>query len=160
VNFLLWWSRTNKWRTIVLLRVLEYYEGILFLTTNRVETIDHAFKSRIHLSIAYPPLSADARGELWTSFILRANRGQTPEWLTTVFLGYLTEKKVNGREIRNIVRVGQSLPHNEQRDMKAADLLQGLDSLEQFETDFSRMSEQRRNKDVKALEDAGQWALH
>jgi len=40
--------------------------------------------------------------------------------------------------------------------MKAADLLQGLDSLEQFETDFNRLSEQRRNKDVKALEDAGQ----
>lgn len=63
---------------------------------------------------------------------------------------------MNGREIRNIVRVGQSLAHNEQRDMKAADLLRGLDSLEQFETDFNRLSEQRRNKDVKALEDAGQ----
>lgn len=144
-----------KRNKLVSSRVLEYYEGILFLATNRVETIDHAFKSRIHLFIAYSLLSADARGELWTSFILRANRDQTPEWLTTVFLDYLTEKKVNGREIKNIVRVGQSLARNEQRDMKTADLLQGLELLEQFETDFSRLSEQRRNKDVKALEDAG-----
>jgi hypothetical protein len=35
----------------VFLRVLEYYSGILFLTTNRVGTIDEAFKSRIHISL-------------------------------------------------------------------------------------------------------------
>lgn len=58
-------------------------------------------------------------------------------------------KKVNGREIKNIVRVGHSLARNENRDMKAADLLQGLKSLEQFESDFSMWSEQRKNKDAK-----------
>ncbi|KAF2973270.1 hypothetical protein GQX73_g427 [Xylaria multiplex] len=41
----------------VFLRVLEYYSGILFLTTNRVGTIDEAFKSRIHLSLYYERLS-------------------------------------------------------------------------------------------------------
>ncbi|CAH0003988.1 unnamed protein product [Clonostachys byssicola] len=40
----------------VFLRVLEYYNGLLFLTTNRVGQIDSAFKSRIHLSLYYPPL--------------------------------------------------------------------------------------------------------
>jgi len=40
----------------VFLRVLEYYNGLLFLTTNRVGTIDEAFKSRIHISLYYPPL--------------------------------------------------------------------------------------------------------
>lgn len=40
----------------VFLRVLEYYNGLLFLTTNRVGTMDAAFKSRIHLSLYYPPL--------------------------------------------------------------------------------------------------------
>lgn len=35
----------------VFLRVLEFYAGILFLTTNRVGTIDEAFKSRIHISL-------------------------------------------------------------------------------------------------------------
>ncbi|CAK7212183.1 hypothetical protein SCUCBS95973_001355 [Sporothrix curviconia] len=41
----------------VFLRVLEYYSGILFLTTNRVGTLDEAFKSRIHMSLYYPPLN-------------------------------------------------------------------------------------------------------
>lgn len=33
------------------LRALEYYEGILILTTNRVGTFDEAFKSRIQLAL-------------------------------------------------------------------------------------------------------------
>ena len=142
-----------------MLRVLEYHEGILFLTTNRVETIDHAFKSRIHLPIAYLPLSTDARRELWNSSILRANRGQTPGWLTTAFLDELSKKKANGREIKNLVRVGQSLARNETREMEAADLLQGLDSLEQFDVDFGQWEEQKKAADTKALDDAGQGSL-
>ncbi|CAK7218198.1 hypothetical protein SBRCBS47491_003428 [Sporothrix bragantina] len=42
---------------VLFLRVLEYYSGILFLTTNRVGTLDEAFKSRIHMSLYYPPLN-------------------------------------------------------------------------------------------------------
>ena len=41
----------------VFLRILEYYSGVLFLTTNRVGTLDEAFKSRIHMSLYYPPLN-------------------------------------------------------------------------------------------------------
>ncbi|PYH85329.1 hypothetical protein BO82DRAFT_429343 [Aspergillus uvarum CBS 121591] len=40
----------------VFLRVLEYYQRILFLTTNRVGKIDEAFRSRVHISLYYPPL--------------------------------------------------------------------------------------------------------
>ncbi|KAG4222659.1 hypothetical protein PC116_g28867, partial [Phytophthora cactorum] len=36
--------------------VLEYYAGILFLTTNRVGDFDEAFASRIHISLYYPEL--------------------------------------------------------------------------------------------------------
>jgi hypothetical protein len=35
----------------VFLRMLEYYKGLLFLTTNRVGTFDEAFKSRVHISL-------------------------------------------------------------------------------------------------------------
>ncbi|KAI3325241.1 hypothetical protein HD806DRAFT_533834 [Xylariaceae sp. AK1471] len=40
----------------VFLKVLEYYAGILFLTTNRVGDFDEAFASRIHISLYYPEL--------------------------------------------------------------------------------------------------------
>ncbi|KAI1139707.1 hypothetical protein F5Y05DRAFT_330604 [Hypoxylon sp. FL0543] len=43
--------------TLVFLRILEYYSGILFLTTNRVGAIDDAFRSRLHLTLYYPKLT-------------------------------------------------------------------------------------------------------
>ncbi|KAJ8131176.1 hypothetical protein O1611_g2450 [Lasiodiplodia mahajangana] len=52
----------------VFLRVLEYYNGILFLTTNRVGTLDEAFKSRVHFSLYYPTL-----GRSQTEQIMRLN---------------------------------------------------------------------------------------
>ena len=63
---------------------------------------------------------------------------------------------MNGREIKNIVRIGHSLPRNEKRDMQSADLLRGLDSLGQFNLDFGKWSEKNKAEDVKALDDAGQ----
>ncbi len=45
----------------IFLRTLEYYEGIMFMTTNRADNMDAAFQSRIHVSLAYPDLTADSR---------------------------------------------------------------------------------------------------
>lgn len=53
----------------VFLRLTEYYQGILFLTTNRVETFDEAFQSRIHMGIRYENLPAKARKEIWKHHI-------------------------------------------------------------------------------------------
>ncbi|KAI9680202.1 MAG: hypothetical protein M1829_001439 [Trizodia sp. TS-e1964] len=49
----------------VFLRTLEYYTGILFLTTNRVGAFDEAFKSRIHISLYYPPLEERQTLSIW-----------------------------------------------------------------------------------------------
>ena len=53
----------------IFLRVLEYYEGIMFLTTNRVQTFDAAFQSRIHISLKYPELDTASRKSVWQNFI-------------------------------------------------------------------------------------------
>ena len=47
------------------LRVLEHFTGVLFLTTNRVGAFDEAFKSRIHISLYYPPLDAEKTWSIW-----------------------------------------------------------------------------------------------
>ncbi|KAL7950497.1 hypothetical protein V8C42DRAFT_306686 [Trichoderma barbatum] len=49
----------------VFLRVLEYYAGILFLTTNRIGDFDEAFTSRIHISLYYPPLDKTSTREIF-----------------------------------------------------------------------------------------------
>lgn len=62
--------------TSVFLRSLEYYGGILFLTTNRVGGIDPAFKSRIHVALLYKPLDLEATKKLYSVFIDRTKEEQ------------------------------------------------------------------------------------
>ncbi|KAJ5153117.1 uncharacterized protein N7482_009595 [Penicillium canariense] len=59
------WDLKRNALVSVFLRILEYYNGILFLTTNRVGTLDAAFKSRIHVQLYYPPLSEKQTKGIW-----------------------------------------------------------------------------------------------
>jgi hypothetical protein len=49
----------------VFLRVLEYFNGLLFLTTNRVDDIDEAIVSRCIALIRYYPPDGEARRRIW-----------------------------------------------------------------------------------------------
>ncbi|KAI1169754.1 hypothetical protein F4777DRAFT_584592 [Nemania sp. FL0916] len=61
----------------VFLRVLEYYEGILILTSNRVGTFDEAFKSRIQLALHYHNLTEGQRWKIWKNFLTRLKTLET-----------------------------------------------------------------------------------
>lgn len=61
----------------IFLRVLEYYEGNMILTTNRVQTFDEAFQSRIMISIQYKELTADSRRTIWSNFLKQHDATQT-----------------------------------------------------------------------------------
>lgn len=90
----------------VFLRVLEYYDGILILTSNRVGTFDEAFKSRIQLAIHYPRLDTAGRSKIWYGFIDDLEkRGLTedPASLRSS-VPALADKPLNGRQIRNTVK--------------------------------------------------------
>ncbi len=66
--------------------MLEYYEGILFLTTNRLDQFDEAFQSRIHLTVRLPELGQNERRAIWEA-LLRFNRAITVEanWTPDMF---------------------------------------------------------------------------
>lgn len=49
----------------VFLRVLEYFNGLLFLTTNRVDDIDEAIVSRCIALLRYPPPDQGGRQRIW-----------------------------------------------------------------------------------------------
>ncbi|KAJ4365558.1 hypothetical protein N0V83_008177 [Neocucurbitaria cava] len=117
----------------VLLRVLEYFEGILFLTTNRAKTIDPAFKSRIHFTIAYPDLSTEAKCDLWNLFITLGPAGQAPDWVDKDFLQQAAAYDMNGRQIKNAVRVAYALAHDKKRELLPGDIFAVLRSSESFE---------------------------
>ena len=90
------------------LRAMEYYKGILFLTTNRVGTFDEAFVSRINLTIYYPPFTPKARRDVWESFFGKLEREKEDKMrIHNNTRDYVEESdeleqlQWNGREIRN-----------------------------------------------------------
>jgi hypothetical protein len=90
----------------VFLRALEYFRGILFITTNRVGTFDDAFISRIHVALYYPPLVDRDRVSIWENNFRRLERDSAIKVAeaTRIYTGYddgLRQIKWNGREIRN-----------------------------------------------------------
>lgn len=87
-------------------RLLEYYRGILFLTTNRGDTLDRAFHSRIHLTLRYPDLDGDAKEHIWRHFTTLS--GVCDDFSPEVYerLGRLP---MNGRQIKNTVKIATLL---------------------------------------------------
>ena len=104
----------------VFLRALEYYKGLLFLTTNRVGTFDEAFTSRIHVSLHYKKLTDEDRQQIWINSITRLAVDNVK--VTKQARKYVCEDKDvsilqwNGREIRNALQTAVALA-----DFKAPD---------------------------------------
>lgn len=85
----------------IFLRTLEYYEGILFLTTNRVANMDAAFQSRIHVSMEYPNLTASSRRQIWANFLENSKQKSS---VSDEDLDYLSTIDLNGRQIKNVLK--------------------------------------------------------
>jgi hypothetical protein len=86
------------------LRLLDYYQGILFLTTNRAEVLDHAVRSRVMLKLDYPDLDHAARTVIWQTMLTAACLT-----LAEGSVGQLAETVLNGRQIRNLTRLAKIL---------------------------------------------------
>lgn len=93
----------------IFLRLLEYFQGVLFLTTNRVATFDEAFQSRIHIALKYGALEPKARRDIFKMFIerVRVAEGRTKMTITENDLDTLSRIDLNGRQVRqNLVTPG------------------------------------------------------
>ena len=122
----------------VFLRVLEYYGGILFLTTNRVNTFDDAFKSRIHIPIRYTDLSFDSRLKIWRNFCKMVPGGVD---IDEAGLAKLAEHDLNGRQIKNAIKAAESLAQFDEVKLDLEQLLQVTKIQAVFEKDLSSLTE-------------------
>ena len=91
----------------VFLRALEYYQGLMFLTTNRIGTFDEAILSRVHVILHFPDLTDLERKKIWdTSFRKVIKERPNIEIDFSLYdLAYrdadIKKLNWNGREIRN-----------------------------------------------------------
>ncbi|KAL4910568.1 P-loop containing nucleoside triphosphate hydrolase protein [Aspergillus multicolor] len=119
----------------VFLRVLEYYHGILILTSNRIGTFDSAFKSRFQLTIHYPDLDVEGRYEIWRNFIsgLSKNRPDVDIDGLKARLKDLAQVNLNGRQIRNTVQTALQLADFRKEILDYGHLERVIKVVEEFE---------------------------
>ncbi|EFQ25337.1 ATPase [Colletotrichum graminicola M1.001] len=107
----------------VFLRALEYYRGVLFLTTNRVQAFDAAFTSRIHVALHYKNLTDVDRERIWANNFERLDRdsnGRVRVAVSTREYAYdsrdVRALRWNGREIRNALQTALALAESDTAD--------------------------------------------
>lgn len=162
----------------VFLRMLEYYNGILFLTTNRVGALDEAFRSRIHLSLYYPHLSSKdtlailkdglnrlprvenvGDGETIGSDHIQVQDDDIEKFVEGEFRRFYKKHKRgpwNGRQIRNAVQIASCLALYEAQKTSRSNVRAVLTSTHfktVFETtaEFDRYLKQARRADESKL---------
>jgi SpoVK/Ycf46/Vps4 family AAA+-type ATPase len=89
----------------IFLRLLERHTGVMFLTTNRITSLDPAFESRISVNIGYKELDEDSRFKIWNNLLTAANVNA----LNDDDVKCLAKLRINGRQIKNSIRMSQAL---------------------------------------------------
>lgn len=120
----------------IFLRLLEYFQGILFLTTNRVNTFDEAFQSRIHIALRYGDLTPKARKSVYKTFLERCRKSSGVAEISEAELDALCRHQLNGREIKNVIRTAQALALHEDSILKLSHIKRVLDVAETFDRDL------------------------
>ncbi|MDO8828081.1 AAA family ATPase [Methylophaga sp.] len=114
----------------VFLRVLEYFNGLLFLTTNRIDDIDEAIISRCIAMINYHPPQREDRVKIWQvmadQFGLNVEPKLIPE-LADIF------PKATGREIKGLTKLAAKFCQQKRLDptldvFKRCAVFRGMDS--------------------------------
>ena len=114
----------------IFLRLLEYHQGVLFLTTNRVKEFDSAFHSRISIALKYGKLTREAREKIWTNLLAAAGiEGLDPM--------VLSGTDINGRQIKTTIRLAQGLAGQQGVAVSADHIRATLAVSQQFQQDLS-----------------------
>ncbi|KAI1382402.1 P-loop containing nucleoside triphosphate hydrolase protein [Hypoxylon crocopeplum] len=116
----------------VFLRELEYFGGIVFLTTNRVNSFDIAMKSRIHLSLSYTPPETEVRRRIWLS-CLGTVPADAKEIDVDKTIDFLVKAKLNGREIANAVNTARTLARFDEAPLRLGHIETVLEVRQSFD---------------------------
>jgi len=119
----------------IFLRLLEYHQGVLFLTTNRVKTFDKAFHSRISIALKYDDLGIEARAKVWQNFLDVAH-------LKGIDINQLKKYDLNGRQIKNTIRLSQSIAYSKNEPTSTEHILSTINTIIKFQEDLHKISKE------------------
>lgn len=88
----------------IFLRLLERHQGVMFLTTNRIDSMDNAFRSRISMILQYDNLTDDTKSKVWTNLLFASGLSDC-----NIDINKLIEFELNGRQIKSAIRMAQSI---------------------------------------------------
>lgn len=107
----------------VFLRLLEYFGGILFVTTNRGDNLDEAFLSRVTLGLHFAKPTEEGQTAIWKGLL--KNAGIT---LIEEDVAGLVAYGVNGREIKNAINTARALAVADGKPMQTRHIREVLDT--------------------------------
>jgi len=116
------------------LRLLEYYNGILVLTSNRVREIDPAFYSRISFARRYEGQDMATRKKIFRGLLDLMGQSMSEEDIDDI-----TRVNSNGRQLKNSLRLALMLATGEKRKLKAEDVLGFLRRINDFQKSLSTL---------------------
>ena len=126
------------------LRSLEYFAGIVFLTSNRVEDFDTAMKSRIHLAIQYSPPPTEVRRQIWVKRL--ASVSVELGFNVEDGLATLTGENMNGREIANTINTALTLARHQDTKLGMTHLETVIEAWREFNASLSKLKNKPRRK--------------
>lgn len=100
----------------IFLRVLEYYNGVLFLTTNRATVVDDAIASRCTAMVTYEKPTPDAQSKIWA---ILAEKSKIPLAPDTIKIAVKSLPQLSGRDIKNLLKLSSYIMRH--RKLKAVD---------------------------------------
>jgi SpoVK/Ycf46/Vps4 family AAA+-type ATPase len=93
----------------VFLRVLEYFNGLLFLTTNRIDDIDEAIVSRCIALIRFHSPDEAARRRIWGVMSEQFALGLSEELIDALVTIY---PQTSGRDIKGLAKLVSKYCHH------------------------------------------------
>jgi hypothetical protein len=116
----------------VLLRSLDVFNGVLFVSSNRLAHVDPAALSRVTLAIHFRALDAQARAKVWHNVLVRAKANLA--LFDCPMLGAKFE--LSGREVNAAVRLALALAMSRGVELNQQVLLDALAVSIEFRSEF------------------------
>eukprot|EP00574_Skeletonema_japonicum_P012330 CAMPEP_0201718278 /NCGR_PEP_ID=MMETSP0593-20130828/3826_1 /ASSEMBLY_ACC=CAM_ASM_000672 /TAXON_ID=267983 /ORGANISM="Skeletonema japonicum, Strain CCMP2506" /LENGTH=942 /DNA_ID=CAMNT_0048208537 /DNA_START=9 /DNA_END=2834 /DNA_ORIENTATION=+ len=132
----------------VMLRLSEYHRGILFLTSNRIDSLDPAFQTRITLALRYEPLNKEGRRKVWENLLLKSGYESS---MLSFDLNELSKPTLNGREIKNSLRLAMAMAADEHSNLSQKLLLNSVSVVSEFKDSMSKDWSGKKKKPRKTF---------